>query len=119
MLAAELALANIDVAIVERRANQELAGVRAGGLPARTIEVFDQRGVAERFVSQGQKHSGVRFHAPLDISDFPTRHNYVLALWQNQIERIMADWVGELKVPIYRSRDVTGFIQDEDGVDVE
>ena len=54
MLAAELALAKVDVAIVERRENQELAGSRAGGLHARTIEVLDQRGVAERFLSQGQ-----------------------------------------------------------------
>jgi 2-polyprenyl-6-methoxyphenol hydroxylase-like FAD-dependent oxidoreductase len=55
----------------------------------------------------------------LDISDFPTRHNYGLGLWQNHIERILAAWVGELAVPIYRGRDVTGFAQDETGVDVE
>jgi len=47
MLAAELALAGVDVAVVERRASQELAGSRAGGLHARTIEVLDQRGSAE------------------------------------------------------------------------
>ena len=119
MLAAELALAGVDVAIVERRANQDLAGSRAGGLHARTIEVLDQRGVAERFLSQGQLHKVVHFHVPLDISDFPTRHNYVLGLWQNHIERILAEWVGELAVPIYRAREVTGFTQDDAGVDVE
>jgi 2-polyprenyl-6-methoxyphenol hydroxylase-like FAD-dependent oxidoreductase len=54
----------------------------------------------------------------LDISDFPTRHNYGLALWQNHIERILADWVGELAVPIYRGWEVTGFAQDNTGVDV-
>jgi 3-(3-hydroxy-phenyl)propionate hydroxylase len=119
MLAAELALAGVDVAIVERRSSQDLVGSRAGGLHSRTIEVLDQRGVAERFLSQGQVHKGVRFHVPLDISDFPTRHNYVLGLWQNHIERILADWVGELTVSIYRSRAVTGFTQDDAGVDVE
>jgi 3-(3-hydroxy-phenyl)propionate hydroxylase len=119
MLAAELALARVDVAIVERRANQELTGSRAGGLHSRTIEVLDQRGVAERFLSQGQLHKVVHFHVPLDISDFPTRHNYVLGLWQNHIERILAEWVGELAVPNYRGRDVTAFTQDETGVDVE
>src|SRR5262245_3855826 len=46
----------------------------------------------------------VHFHVPLDISDFPTRHHYVLGLWQNRIECILADWVGELAVPIYRAR---------------
>src|SRR6185295_19302020 len=119
MLAGELALAGVDVAIVERRPNQDLASSRAGGLHARSIEVLDQRGIAERFLSQGQLHKVVHFHSPLDISDFPTRHNYVLGLWQNHIERILADWVDELAVPIYREREVTGFVQDDTGVDVE
>jgi 3-(3-hydroxy-phenyl)propionate hydroxylase len=118
MLAGELALAGVDVAIVERRANQDLAGSRAGGLHARTIELLDQRGIADRFLSQGQVYPVVRFHIPLDISDFPTRHNYVLGLWQSHIERILAEWVDELAVTIYRGRDVSGFAQDDTGVDV-
>jgi len=119
MLAAELALARVDVAIVERRESQELAGSRAGGLHARTIEIFDQRGIAERFLSQGQigQVAGFSF-IPLDVSDFPSRHNYGLALWQNRIEQIMADWVSELPVTLHRGREVTGFAQDEHGVDV-
>jgi 2-polyprenyl-6-methoxyphenol hydroxylase-like FAD-dependent oxidoreductase len=54
MLAGELALARVDVAIVERRDSQELIGRRAGGLHARTIEVLDQRGIADRFLAQGR-----------------------------------------------------------------
>jgi 2-polyprenyl-6-methoxyphenol hydroxylase-like FAD-dependent oxidoreductase len=120
MLAGELALAGVDVAIVERRASQDLIGSLAGGLHARTIEVLDQRGIAERFLSQGQVAQVAGFAwIPLDISDFPTRHNYGLALWQNHIERILAGWVSELAVPIYRGREVTGFAQDDTGVDVE
>jgi 3-(3-hydroxy-phenyl)propionate hydroxylase len=120
MLAGELALVGVDVAIVERRPSQELAGSRAGGLHSRTIEVLDERGIGDRFVEQGQKHSAVGFHhIRLDISDFPTRRNYLLELSQKHIERILADWVGELAVPIYRQREVTGFAQDDTGVDVE
>ncbi|HUR83958.1 MAG TPA: FAD-dependent monooxygenase [Solirubrobacteraceae bacterium] len=120
MLAGELALAGVDVAIVERRAGQDLAGSRAGGLHSRTIEVLDQRGIADRFLSQGQvAQVGAFSMIPLDISDFPTRHNYGLGLWQNHIERILAGWVGELAVTIYRGREVTGFAQDDTGVDVE
>src|SRR6266487_3482179 len=120
MLAGELALAGVDVAIVERRPNQDLAGSRAGGLHSRTIEVLDQRGIADRFLSEGQVaqvagFAGVSF----DISDFPTRHPYGLGLWQNHIERILAGWVDELAVPIDRGREVTGFAQDDTGVDVE
>ncbi len=120
MLAAELALARVDVAIVERRASQNLAGSRAGGLHARTIEVLDQRGIADRFLAQGKALQIAGFAMiPLDISDFPTRHNYGLGLWQVRIERILAAWVDELAVPIYRGREVTGFAQDDTGVDVE
>ncbi|AZO46184.1 hypothetical protein EJ076_19360 [Mesorhizobium sp. M7D.F.Ca.US.005.01.1.1] len=120
MLAGELALAGVDVAIVERRDTQELIGSRAGGLHARTIEVLDQRGIADRFLSQGQPSPSVGFHMiRLDISDFPTRHNYLLALRQNHIERILADWISGLQVPIYRGQGVTGFAQDDGGVDVE
>jgi 3-(3-hydroxy-phenyl)propionate hydroxylase len=119
MLAGELALAGIDVAIVERRGYQEVTFSRAGGLHSRTIEILDQRGIADRFLSQGQIHKAVHFHIPLDISDFPTRHNYVLGLWQNRIERTLADWLAELAVPIYHEREVTGFAQDDTGVDIE
>jgi 2-polyprenyl-6-methoxyphenol hydroxylase-like FAD-dependent oxidoreductase len=120
MLAGELALAGVDVAIVERRASQEFAGSRAGGLHSRTIEVLDQRGIADRFLAEGQTAQVASFAwNPLDISDFPTRHPYGLGLWQNHIERILADWVGELAVQLYRGRDVTGFAQDDTGVDVE
>jgi 2-polyprenyl-6-methoxyphenol hydroxylase-like FAD-dependent oxidoreductase len=119
MLAGELALARVDVAIVERRENQDLAGLRALGLHIRTIEVLDQRGIADRFVSQGQQIRRAPFAGTvLDISDLPTRHNYFLALWQTRIERILADWVGELSVPIYRGCDVTDFLQGDTGVDV-
>jgi 3-(3-hydroxy-phenyl)propionate hydroxylase len=119
MLAAELALAKVDVVVVERRTSQELTGARAGGLHARTIEVLDQRGVADRFLAEGQTHPAAGFNlTPLDISDFPTRHPYILALWQKHIERILAGWVEELGVPIHRGREVIGFTQDDTGVDV-
>jgi 2-polyprenyl-6-methoxyphenol hydroxylase-like FAD-dependent oxidoreductase len=119
MLAGELALAGVDVVIVERRENQELDGSRTGGLHARTIEVLDQRGIAERFLSQGKSMQVAGFSfIPLDISDFPNRRNHGLALWQDKIERIMADWIAELPVKQLRKREVTGFTQDDAGVDV-
>jgi 2-polyprenyl-6-methoxyphenol hydroxylase-like FAD-dependent oxidoreductase len=120
MLAGELALAGIEVAVIERRASQDLAGLRAGGLHIRTIEMLDQRGIADRFISQGQVLRRAPFAGTtLDISDLPTRHSYFLALWQIHIERILADWVGELAVRIYRGREVTGLAQDDTGVEVE
>jgi 3-(3-hydroxy-phenyl)propionate hydroxylase len=119
MLAGELALAGADVAIVERRASQDLSSARARGLNARTIEVLDQRGIADRFLAEGQPMKVQSFVIPLDISDFPARRNYGLALMQKHFERILAGWVGELGVPVYREREVTGLAQDDAFVDVE
>jgi 2-polyprenyl-6-methoxyphenol hydroxylase-like FAD-dependent oxidoreductase len=120
MLAAELALAEVDVAVVEQRPNHARVGSRAGGIHSRTIEVLDQRGVADRFLAEGQTAQAAMFGSTmLDMSDFPTRHPYALGIWQNQIERIMAAWIGELPVRIYYGSEVTGFTQDDTGVDVE
>jgi 2-polyprenyl-6-methoxyphenol hydroxylase-like FAD-dependent oxidoreductase len=117
MLAGELRLAGVDVLVVERRASREFAGSRAGGLHARTLELLDQRGIADRFIAAGrpmqiQSFAGVA----LDISDFPTRHNYGLALWQKESERILADWLDELGVPIAFGCEVTGVSEDDAGV---
>lgn len=120
MLAAELALAGVDVAVVERRATQDVDGSRAGGLHARTIEVLDQRGIVDRFLTEGKTMQITGFVGiSMDISDFPTRHPYGLALWQSHIERLLAEWVDELGVPFLRERSVSGLTQDETGVDVE
>src|SRR5436190_3910887 len=79
VLAGELALAGVDVAVVERRPGKELVGQRAGGLHARTIEVLDQRGIADRFLSQGEVAPAVGYGwGRLNIGDFPSRHNYPL-----------------------------------------
>ncbi len=119
MLAGELALAGVDAAVVERRPDPTLHGSRALGITARTIEVLDQRGIADRFLAAGQiaqvaGFAGIRF----DLTDFPTRHNYGLGLRQKHIERILADWVTELGVPILYGREVAGFTQDDDGVNL-
>jgi 2-polyprenyl-6-methoxyphenol hydroxylase-like FAD-dependent oxidoreductase len=120
MLAAELALAKVDVAVIERRPDHVLVGSRAGGFHSRTIEVLDQRGVADRFLAEGQVAQAAMIATTvLDMSDFPTRHPYALGIWQNQIERIMAAWIAELPVRIYYGCEVTSFAQDDIGVDVE
>jgi len=120
MLAGELALAGVDVAIVEQRATQKLEGSRARGLHARTVEVLDQRGIADRFISQGQPFPVASFaQIRMDMSDMPTRHNYVLGLAQERFEEILAGWVDELAARIYRGRAITGFAQDDTGVDIE
>ena len=119
MLAGELARADVDVQIVERRSTSDLVGMRARGFHSRTIEILDQRGIADRFLAEGRTVPVASFaNASVDISDIPTRHPYTLALVQSRIERILTDWIGELGVPIHRRREVVGFVQDAGGVDL-
>lgn len=119
MLAAELALAGVDVVVLERRVDCTLAGLRAGGLLPRTLELLEQRGVADRFVAAGQLGGALGFaQTMLDIRDLPTRHPHVLALWQTHFEQIMAAWVGELGVEVVRGVELVDFAQGPAGVEL-
>src|SRR5579875_1613161 len=120
VLASELALAEVDVAIVEKRPDHNLIGSRAGGFHSRTIEMLDQRGVADRFLAEGTPAQAAMFGTTLlDMSDFPTRHPYALGIFQNRIEQVLAGWVAELPVQIHHGTEVTGFNQDEGNVEVQ
>lgn len=119
MLAGELALAGVECVVFERRPNQEVIGSRGLGLHARTIEMFDQRGIVDRFLAEGDVAQVVGFGSTrLDISDFPSRHPYGLGLRQEHTERILAEWVEELGIRVEYGQEVTGFDQDEKGVGV-
>jgi 3-(3-hydroxy-phenyl)propionate hydroxylase len=119
MLAGELALAGVEVEITDLRATSDLLGSRARGFHARTIEILDQRGIVDRFLAEGQAVQGLSFaNTPLDVSGFPSRHPYTLGLGQSHIERILLGWVEGLGVRVRRGVEVTGFTQDEAGVDV-
>src|SRR5262249_14950033 len=75
--------------------------------------------IADRFLAQGKPTQIQSFaRTPLDISDFPSRHNYGLALPQSDTERILAGWIDELEVPILFGHEVTGVTQDDSGVGV-
>ena len=119
MLAGELALAGVDVEIIERRTTSDLVGTRARGFHSRTIEILDQRGIVDRFLAEGQTVQGLSFGGtPLNVAGFPSRHPYTLGLGQSGIEQILLGWVEELGVPVRRGLEVTGFAQDDAGVDV-
>lgn len=119
MLAGELAVAGVNAAIVERRPNQDVEGSRASGLHPRAIELLDQRGIADKFLQQGTKHYAVALAGiVLDARDRPSRHNYTLGLWQEKIERGLADWVSELAVTLYRGCEMATFVEATERVDV-
>ena len=120
MLAGELALAGIDVAIVERRASQELARLarrrperphHRGFRPARDRRAVSRaraKGAGRRIRPRPAGHQ--RFSHPAQLRARPSGRTTSNASWRG--------WVDELAMPIYRGREVTGFAQDDIGVDV-
>lgn len=116
MLAGELALAGVDVLVLERRTTPTLVGTRARGFHARTVELLDQRGLADRFLEVGRPFAVSSFaDVPLPVADLPTRHPYTLAIEQAEVERLLREWVEGLGVPVRWGVEVAGVEQDEDG----
>ncbi|MEV0292209.1 FAD-dependent monooxygenase [Nocardia sp. NPDC050710] len=119
MLACELRLAGIAVTVVDglpARTGES----RAGGIHARTMEIFDQRGLLDRLLPQGRPIQAGHFGGlPLDFADFDTRYPYTLAVLQSVIERELDSRAEELGAPVRWGAPVTGIRQDGDGVEVE
>ena len=120
MLACELRLHSVDVVVLER--DPEPAKVaRAQGLHARSIEILDQRGLAERFLRLGTQHpvggffAGIIKAAPESLD---TTHPYVLAIPQTVTERLLTEHALDLGVDLRRGSEVVGISQDEGSVTV-
>ncbi|MHC9293956.1 FAD-dependent monooxygenase [Mycobacterium sp. LTG2003] len=115
MLAGELARGGVSVELVDR-AHERPGTSRAAGVNARTMEVFDQRGMLDAFEALGTPmdaghFSGIR----LDMSALPTRRGYTLAIMQTQTESVLEQFAAELGVAVQWGVEVTGLEQDAAG----
>ncbi|GHH48142.1 rifampin monooxygenase [Lentzea cavernae] len=121
MLAGELRLHGVGVVVLERDAEPTKV-VRALGLHARSIEVMDQRGIADRFLDAGTTHPLAGFFAGIERSAperLDTKFPFVLGLPQPQIERLLTEHAVEAGAEIRRGSTVVAFAQDDEGVTVE
>ncbi|MEU3775829.1 FAD-dependent monooxygenase [Streptomyces sp. NPDC032472] len=117
MLACELRLAGVDVAVVDRLAERS-GESRAGGMHARTMEVLDQRGVLDRFLAAGVPRRIGHFSGLwLDFDHLATRYPQPLMILQSATEQVLAQWALELGVRVRWSSEVTGIRQDAAGVE--
>ncbi|MEU0503363.1 FAD-dependent monooxygenase [Nocardia sp. NPDC005998] len=119
MLAYELRLAGVDVALVDglpARTGES----RAGGIHARTMEILDQRGLLDDLLPLGRIMQAGHFAGlPLDFSDFNTRYPFMLAVLQSVIERELDRRTTELGAVVQWASPVVDFRQDATGVEVE
>ncbi|MEV6948286.1 FAD-dependent monooxygenase [Streptomyces sp. NPDC051172] len=101
MLAGELRLAGSSVIVLERLA-QPSGESRGLGFTARTMEVFDQRGLLPRF---GEIETGTMGHfggLPLDLGCLDGRHEAAKVVQQSVTERVLESWATELGADIRR-----------------
>ncbi|WP_371663108.1 FAD-dependent monooxygenase [Streptomyces sp. NBC_00280] len=117
MLAGELRLGGARVVVVERLA--EPTGQSRGlGFTARTMEVFDQRGLLPLFggleTSPLGHFGGVRFdYTVLDDAHFGAR-----GIPQSQTEAVLEHWAGSLGVDIRRGWELRSLSDDGDAVEI-
>ena len=121
MLAAELRLHDVEVLVLERDAQPNPA-VRSLGLHPRSIEILDQRGLLDRFLAHGTRYPGFGRFAGIEAptpAELDTAHGYILGIPQPVTDRLLAERAAELGAEVRRGVEVTGFDQDDRGVDVE
>ncbi|MFE9633425.1 monooxygenase [Streptomyces sp. NPDC006463] len=121
MLAGELALAGVRTWIVERRSEPQQQS-RALTLHPRSVEVLDQRGLADRFLALGRTMPGWHFAAldtKLDFAALDSRHGYTLFLAQARTEAVLEERARELGVEILRGHETVDVRQGADGVEVD
>lgn len=119
LLACELKLNGINVALIERRAHGTTGESRAPGINARTMEIFKMRGLSEKFKNIGKSLPAILFSGiPMNPKAIDPEWPDALILPQHQTERLLAERATELGVAMYWSTELIHFRQDSNGVDV-
>ena len=99
-LATELRLGGAAVVLLDRRPHRGVDGSRAAGMQPRTIEMLDQRGVAERFLAAGpQNNLGDFAGILLDYSVLPSRFPHTFNILQAETEELLEKMSEELGGP--------------------
>lgn len=118
LLAGDLAIAGIPVTLVEKRPHKISNLSRAFVLHARTLEQLDARGLADELEAKGQTLDRLRLFTRLtvDLTTLPSRFNYLLVLPQYEVEKVLERRAVEAGVRFEYETEVTGLVQDADGV---
>ncbi|GAA1070861.1 FAD-dependent oxidoreductase [Nocardiopsis composta] len=119
LLAGDLAEAGVPVTVLERRA-EESNLTRAFGLHARSLELLDMRGLADRLVSEGTRLPEVRVRigkamGVLDMRHPESRFPFVLILKQARTEAALLERALAHGAEIVHGAEVVGLEQDARG----
>ncbi|MGW2373620.1 MULTISPECIES: FAD-dependent monooxygenase [Kitasatospora] len=116
-LAAELRLGGVDVVVLERL--EEPSGESRGlGFTARTMELFDQRGLLPMFGDITISPAGHFGGIPLDYSVLPGAHFGARGIPQTRTEQVLGAWAASVGVEVRRGWTVVGLADDGARVEV-
>lgn len=121
VLGAELLARGIRTAIIDKGDGVTLES-RAIGIHARTLEVLDMMGLAERLTERGQVVRHLRFYSSgrclvsLDFARSGSRFGYLLDLPQDETERLLRARIAELGGVIEPGAELTGLTVGSDAV---
>jgi oxygenase len=117
LLAGELRLGGAEVIVLERLA-EPVTESRASVLHARTMELFDQRGLLDELGALPGLPMGHFGGIPLDLTaDTPYPGQWKLP--QTRTEALLERWATRLGARVCRGRTVTGLTEKADCVEVE
>jgi len=118
LLAGELRLGGVGVIVVDRLV-EPTGESRASQLNARTLEIFDQRGLLPRLGELQAEGAGHFGGLPLDVSRVPSRHAGYWKIPQFRTETMLGDWAAELGADIRRGHELLGLSTHPDHVEAE
>jgi 2-polyprenyl-6-methoxyphenol hydroxylase-like FAD-dependent oxidoreductase len=118
MLAGELRLGGAQVTVLERLA-EPMRESRASQLNARTMEIFDQRGLLDRLGPVQAEPSGHFGGIPLPVDQMRSAHAGYWKVPQPRTEAMLAAWATELGADIRRGHELVGLSPTSDHVEAE
>jgi oxygenase len=117
MLAGELRLGGARVVVLERLAVPTTES-RASTLHARTMEIFDQRGLLGALGTPPNQSTGHFGGIPIDFGGLPTRYPGQWKVLQAEVESLLARWATGLGADLRREHDVHALETSDDRVRV-
>ncbi|NRF67790.1 FAD-dependent monooxygenase [Aquincola sp. S2] len=120
-LATALAARGVRATVIDRLAEGANTS-RAAVVHARTLEVLERLGVAQRLEAAGLQAQRFtirdrdRVLVPIGFSDLPSRYPYTLMVSQAVTEAVLLARLGELGAQVLRPHTLVALVQDDAGV---
>jgi 2-polyprenyl-6-methoxyphenol hydroxylase-like FAD-dependent oxidoreductase len=122
MMAGELARRGVRCRLIDK-APRPSPFSKALAVQARTLELLERIGLADRAVASGRKIHGLSGHSDgkriihISLDPIESRYNYVLSIPQSETERLLGEHLAGLGITAEREVELVGLTQGRDAVE--